>query len=427
MTTTENRAGINTHASADLAADASRPVATAGHAFQVAVVIFAVCVAWFAFTLYSPFTALYLVHDLGVATAADAALLAAFAFSATGLGVVLFSPVWGALSDSIGRKFMLVRALLGAAVTIGAMGLVANAGQLIALRFAWGVLGGITTAGPAMVATLAPARRAGEWGGLVQRGPRLAENRGPLARGVIIATWGYRQPYWAAAALVLFGAALVYLYVSETAEFRAASVSAAESKSRWRINTRELGSSRLLLTIAMMVFSINLALNAVNPILPLYVQDLFGAEAVPQLTGLTFGATGVLGIVSALTAGALADRFGYRKMLLAAIVGTGLAYGLHTWAVALVPFLLARMLLGVFQGAVLPMANALTTQAVSRAQQGAAFGLIGSASFLGTALGPILGALISTKFGISALFSTIAIAFLALAFLLCNSSAFNRE
>ena len=67
-----------------------------------------------AFMFVVPFMPLY-VQQLGVEDAGHAAAWAGFINGASGATMALIAPLWGILSDRLGRKIMLLRATLAAA------------------------------------------------------------------------------------------------------------------------------------------------------------------------------------------------------------------------------------------------------------------------------------------------------------------------
>ena len=60
----------------------------------------------------------YFVQDLGNYSTDEAALWSGVAGTATGVMLFVSSPLWGSLADRFGRKNMLLRAYLGALITI---------------------------------------------------------------------------------------------------------------------------------------------------------------------------------------------------------------------------------------------------------------------------------------------------------------------
>ncbi|MCA1849445.1 MAG: MFS transporter [Actinobacteria bacterium] len=88
-----------------------------------------------AFMFVVPFMPLY-VQQLGVEDAGNAAAWAGFINGASGASMAVVAPLWGKLSDRLGRKLMLLRATLAAAVVVGSMGFVSTPWQLLGLRLA---------------------------------------------------------------------------------------------------------------------------------------------------------------------------------------------------------------------------------------------------------------------------------------------------
>ena len=76
--------------------------------------------------------------------------------SVQAISLAIFAPLWGSLSDRLGRKRMLQRAMFGCVITLGAMGLVSNVRQLLLLRILQGVVTGTVAAAYTLVAAGTP-------------------------------------------------------------------------------------------------------------------------------------------------------------------------------------------------------------------------------------------------------------------------------
>lgn len=96
----------------------------------------------FAFAL--PF-APYFLPELGVTNRDELHFWVALFGSSVALSVAVCSPSWGALSDWVGRRPMLLRAYLGAAVVLTLMGTFSHRATLIGLRLVQGVVSGTIT------------------------------------------------------------------------------------------------------------------------------------------------------------------------------------------------------------------------------------------------------------------------------------------
>ncbi|MGI9048361.1 MAG: MFS transporter, partial [Rubrobacteraceae bacterium] len=96
-------------------------------------------IATTGFTFVMPFMPLY-VQQLGVEDAGHAAAWAGFINGSAGVTMALAAPLWGRLADRVGRKPMLLRATLAAAVVVGLMGFVTSPWQLLVWRLVQGTL-----------------------------------------------------------------------------------------------------------------------------------------------------------------------------------------------------------------------------------------------------------------------------------------------
>jgi DHA1 family multidrug resistance protein-like MFS transporter len=113
-----------------------------------------------AFMFVVPFMPLY-VQALGVEDVGHAAAWAGVINGASGATMALVAPLWGRLSDRMGRKLMLLRATFAAVVVVGSMAFVTGPWQLLVLRLLQGTLTGTVPAATSLVAATAPAEKAG--------------------------------------------------------------------------------------------------------------------------------------------------------------------------------------------------------------------------------------------------------------------------
>ena len=107
----------------------------------------------FAFAM--PFYSYYMQKDLGVTDPQQLKIWMAVFGAAAPLSLAIFSPLWGLVADRYGRRPMMLRANLGAALMLVCMGAVTSVGQLVFFRSLQGVLTGTMTA--AFSPTVSPA------------------------------------------------------------------------------------------------------------------------------------------------------------------------------------------------------------------------------------------------------------------------------
>jgi len=157
-------------------------------------------------------------------------------------------------------------------------------------------------------------------------------------------------------------------------------------------------------TIAILGFSIS------NPFLPFYIQEL-GVTDLDRLAfwvGLISSAGPIMMALSSPIWGLLADRHGRKSMLVRAMLGGSLTIGLQA-VVLNVPQLAA---LRIAQGALTGTVSAATTlvaTSVPRERCGVALGLLQTAIFAGSSLGPSLGGVIGSTLGYKAAFAGSAV------------------
>jgi len=90
-------------------------------------------VAIAGFSVAFPFLPYY-VQELGVTDPGQVEMWSALLFTGQAITMAIFAPIWGSLADRYGRKPMVVRAMFGGALALGAMGFVRNVQQLAILR-----------------------------------------------------------------------------------------------------------------------------------------------------------------------------------------------------------------------------------------------------------------------------------------------------
>jgi DHA1 family multidrug resistance protein-like MFS transporter len=361
--------------------------------------------------LVFPFLPLY-IRDLGVDDPGQVAVLAGLTSTATGVMLFIFSPIWGSLADRYGRKPLLMRAYIGATVTMTLQGLAQNVWQLIALRAVQGAFVGTVPAAAALVASNTPPERVAYAMGLLQVAMFTSQTAGPLAGGVLAESIGFRETFLVTGTAFAIAGALLFLFVKE--EFVPPAVRRGPLESMLA-NVRDVAASRSVLTLIGLIFLINATLAFARPLIPLFV-DLLDPRAHGALeSGYVFAALAVTSAGAAFIFGAIAHRIGYKRMLLIAVTGAGLAYLPVAAAGSVQSLVLMMAVVGCFSGAMMPAANALLSLNSPPDKQGSAFGLAGSANALAFAVSPLLGGITASLLGIRAVFLVIASAALGIA------------
>lgn len=347
-----------------------------------------------------PFLPLY-VQQLGVISTSAVVQWSGVAFGVTFLGTALTAPIWGQLADRYGRKPMLIRAAIGMAVVMSTIGLAHNVYELVALRFAAGLIGGYASAAIVMIGTQAPPERAGWALGVLSTGVLAGNLVGPLIGGLLPNLIGIRGAFFAAGGMIAIAALLTITLVREDFTHRPQSKSkqtdgAVQQEKR---NCVFLGA---LLVTAMMVLLSNMS---IEPIITVYIGQLGVAyNRLATVAGIVMACSAFGSMVTAARLGALADRVGGWNVIIGCLVATGLvmipqAFVTEWWQLAAL-----RGLMGMTLAGLLPSIAKLVRQAVREHESGKMLGYLQSAQYAGQVIGPLIGGAVGVHFGMRYVF-----------------------
>lgn len=353
-----------------------------------------------AFSLRAPFLPFFL-GDLGLETTNEQALWSGL-INAGGAGVMaITAPFWGAFADRHGRKPMLLRAQLAAFVTIGLMGLATAPWHLLVLRLIEGSLTGTVTAATALVAVTTPRARLGFGLGLIQTAVFSGSALGPLVGGILADEIGFRPTFRIASAMMLSAALVSIFFVHEHFVPQPKRASDAPRESTWGLLL-----APVLLGLTFSMLAIRFASSAVQPIMPLFVEQLSDAAegSSASLAGVTLGVLGITSAISSVVFGRMGDRRGHRPILLGCALGSGLVYlpmalTQHPWQL-----ILLQATFGVFAGGMIPAANAMIANVTAPERRGMVYGLMAAAGSMGGFLGPLAGSGLAAGVGFRATF-----------------------
>jgi len=140
--------------------------------------------------------------------------------------------------------------------------------------------------------------------------------------------------------------------------------------------------------------------SMVFPFLPLYINEI-GVQtwgSVEFWSGMVFSAQAMTMMISAPLWGAVADRYGRKLMLVRATLGGAFLIALMGFAQSAEQLTLLRAIQGMVTGTI-PAANALIASSVTKEQSGEALGLLQTGTWIGVAVGPLIGGVIGDIFG----------------------------
>ena len=141
-------------------------------------------------------------------------------------------------------------------------------------------------------------------------------------------------------------------------------------------------------------------LTMIMPFLSLYI-DTFGDHSpayVQKWSGLIFGATFVTAFIMSPIWGRIADKYGFKPILLINGIGIATSVFLMSFVQSVEMFFLLRLLMGVVTGFI-PTSLAFISSQTSRKEAGKMLGTLQMGNVSGMLFGPMIGGLLADTFG----------------------------
>lgn len=380
---------------------------------NLATLWFAEFTAIFGFAFAFPFLPIFL-RELGVHETGSLALWTGWAAGASGITLAVASPIWGVVADRFGRKSMLIRAMIGGAVSVGLMSLAQRPEHVVALRLLQGAFSGTVAAATALVGSATPRNRVGWAMGILSSSIAVGGAVGPVAGGLLATLLGVRWIFVIGAALLLISAIPVWIFVQEAPFERAGSAP------RPVLETLRLSGPGTLAAIGVLLAAQALMQMSYSAFQPLLVLQLLtsGGRAAASLTGLTFGLSGLTSAFAAVAYTRVVRRLGYIPVAAAAAVLLAVFEWLAGFDSAVAVIVLAGALAGFFYGVVGPAISSMVGLETPHEVQARVFGVSASATAIGFGLGPLGAGQIAAARGVSTAITCSAVLSVLLAVIL---------
>jgi predicted MFS family arabinose efflux permease len=258
-----------------------------------------------------------------------------FLVSALALTWAVSTLVFGALSDRIGRRPVLIPAVFMFSILSWVSGIVRTFGELFMVRSLMGLAEGPTwsTITATVEASSAPEARGRNVGIVVSAAALVGLAVAPVLTTQVAAHYGWRAAFWLAGVPGVVLGILLWRFVREPA--RSAAIS--DAKASWRDYLSVLRYRNIwLCCIASAGFMT--WLYVMNAFAPLYITEVSKHSAT--LAGLVIGASGVGAFVWGLILPWVSDRIGRKPTLLSVAVFSALVPLTYE-----IPFLVAHPVL----------------------------------------------------------------------------------
>jgi len=359
--------------------------------------------AIFGFSFAFPFLSIFISKDLGVPQGRELDLWTAAIASVSGLSMAIASPIWGVLADRYGRKPMLLRSMVGGALTVGLIFFARSPTDLLILRFLPGATSGTVAAATSLVAAETPRSRVGWALGVVTSAVALGGAIGPVIGGIAAAVFGLRLVFLGGGILLLLSTLPVLLVVRESPRRR---------REGPRLGTLALidqrpGARRALSVLIGAQGMISVVNSATQQLVVLRLLEML-SSGVAAVTGVAFGLAGMASSGAAVFYTQVTRRLGYVRTTAAAAVLAALAIaliGIAPWAAVVVA---GVALNGLFTGVVIPATASMIGLETPSEAQSTVFGANASSVALGFCIGPLIGGGVAATAGVSAALIVVA-------------------
>ncbi|MDX6646781.1 MAG: transporter, family, tetracycline resistance protein [Miltoncostaeaceae bacterium] len=305
-----------------------------------------------------------------------------------------FAPLWGRLSDRIGRRPVIMASLAGSAAASLVFGLAGTLWLLFVARAVDGISGASYAAAQAYIADVTSPEERAHGMGLIGAAFGIGFVVGP-GLGALLALGDPRLPFLTAAALAAANLGLAYVRLPESRR----PGTRGERRPGFGQLVRALARPELS-PLVWVTFVGTFAFVGMETTFALYGHERFGftlAEA-----GAVFAYIGVVAaVVQGGLVGRLVRRHGERPVLLAGLVLTGAALAAIPAARTLWQLLVIMGVVAAASGLVFPTVTAIFSRRAGADAQGGMLGLLASTGSLARLVGPVVGTVLFERVGTS--------------------------
>jgi multidrug resistance protein len=336
--------------------------------------------------------------------------------------VVMFiaTPIFGALSDRIGRRGPMLWGLLGLAAATLMFAFAEDFWMLVAARSLQGLAAAVTwTAGLAILADLYPSEERGKAMGLALSGQAAGILLGPSVGGWLYQLGGYQLSFLLAAALALIDGIFRLFLLRDL----------PENKSSNFLSPFGLLRNRRLLLISGVIILGAAVPSVLEPTLPLHLQEKFKAE--PGYIGMLFAIPTLAYGLATPMIGKLSSKIGYNKALLLGLVMESISLPLVALPNSMWVQAASLALLGISMGMVLaPCLPELAdiSEKSGLSSYGITFAIYNTAYSIGMMLGPITSSILTDSIGLRLSYLTVGcVVLLYMFFMLLTTRRFTAK
>ncbi|MBM7647619.1 DHA1 family multidrug resistance protein-like MFS transporter [Bacillus ectoiniformans] len=332
----------------------------------------------------------FYVEEYGAGPKTLGALIAVYSFMQ-----FIFAPVWGRLSDKIGRKPLITIGLIGFAIAEFMFAFAAGVWMLFAARILAGTFGSaLMPTAMAYVSDVTEAENRGKGMGILGAAMGLGIVIGPGIGGWL-AEYDLSYPFIFAGIAALIAAAVSVIVLPESYSKEQREMDAKEKENEPLINRTDLLKQTLRSPVGfllLLVFLLSFGLANFQSIFSYYSWERYGYG--PRDVGLIMLIIGIIGIVvQGYGVGKMTKKFGDRRTVLISLLISAGGFVVMTLAGSFIFVLLTTGLFFIGNSLLRPSVNSLISKHAGT-KQGYIMGLNNSVLSLGNVAGPILAGIL---------------------------------
>lgn len=315
-----------------------------------------------------------------------------FLFGSYALALLITTPIFGMISDKLGRRGPMLWGILGLAAATLLFAFANTFWFLLLARILQGCAAAITwTAGLALLADFYPSEERGQAMGIALSGQAIGILVGPSMGGWLYQIGGYMFPFFVAAGMAVLDGLLRLLLLKEEPH---------REKQTEQQPFELLRNQRFLLIVGAVMIGAAVP-SALQPTLPARFEAVF--HATPLVIGLLFAVPTIAYAVIAPLIGRLSTKLGHARMTVLGFIITALAMAFVTLPSNIYLEIAALSLIGIGMGMILAPSlpcMADLAQEKENASYGFTFAIYNTAYSVGMMVGPVLSGLLSENFGL---------------------------
>ena len=315
---------------------------------------------------------------------------------------LIAAPVWGRMSDRIGRRPVLLITLAGTAASYIWLGFVDSLAALFAARAIGGAMAGNISAAFAYMADITTREDRAKGMGLIGAAFGLGFIVGPAIGGLLAgadpATADYSLPAFAAAGLSLVALVLAVAILKESlSEEIRARIAARPPEQRFQRMVQAF-KTPILGFLIMVSFLATFVFAGMEATFAMWSERTYAWG--PQQNGFLFAGVGIVSAaIQGGLIGRLANRFGEAKLIIQGSVALAIGMVLIPFSENLWILALAMAVLAYGFSTLSPSLNSLISLQVDDENQGAIMGVTRSATTFARIVGPAWAGLLFAQLG----------------------------